>query len=392
MNVELGHLSGTKNTSGSQKLQSPKNFEALQVAVVNLGQNPQNVNKKNITNLLNEINANKDSLNGVNNVTGETKYQELLNNLYSVVDQPSVNSNKDELKDIIKLALETSHSNYFKKVQDTVSYYKFNPVRRSINNQASTQKINAFGKDLKLQTTVTDGNCGVDSLHKALNNAKTNSVPQNVESMREEIGITCGKARDFLVQADVVVKQTEKNSVNQNDVNKLFEDLKSCFKTFAAFKSAIASTNTITWQNNLASIHNWENFAIYVRALDYQDQKTVLSNITGLFSISFDSTKPSSVLSGAGRSEISADNYVQELSDNTKKLYLDLQEMQTGLLSYGFVESRRDGCTQGTLFEFKNNQGQSLYFLLHGFVYSDGQQMNARGDVNSHWQYLTPAQ
>ena len=229
-------------------------------------------------------------------------------------------------------------------------------------------------------------------MHKALNKASINGVPQNVESMRQEVGTICGNAHNFLVQANVVSEQIKKTFVNQNDVNKLFKDLQNCFKTFAAFKSAIASTNTITWQNNLASIHNWEDFATYVNSLDDTGKMTVLSNITGLFSISFDSTKPSSVLSGACRSEISADNYVQELSDNTKKLYLDLQEMQTGLLSYGFVESQRQGCAQGTLFEFKNNQGQSLYFLLHGLVYDDNQQMNARGDVNSHWQYLTPAQ
>ncbi len=390
MQVELGNLHNTSTVV--RKPQLEKNFETLQNEVESLGKATSNVTKKNITKLLKDINNNKSSLNGVNLVTGETHYQVLLNNLYSAVEQPHIGADNNNLLEMIKKDLDTSHSNYFIKVKEAEEYYKSNPVGKSVISNKTTPKITVFGKELELKPTVTDGNCGVDAIKQLTGDSRELPV------IRKDIALKCDSAREFCTLAGST--KVENIEVQQQNILKLLEP---CYKDFATFKKVFIKLSqekrdnidkhSVKLTECLNKSHDWFTFQS-----DFKNAKTseariqILSSIMSQMPLLFDGEL--SLLNGVGRNNIGSGDYKDMLEDNQNKIWLDFQEIKLYLSSQGFIfNSSQDLATpKGVAFKFVDSENKEIILFLNNIQLKNGQHLILQSERSNHWRYLVPVQ
>ena len=250
MNIEINHLPQSNLQSQAKPVMS---FADLQGSIEKLGASGE-VEVGVVNSLIKDIISNKALLtSSTNHMTGETQYEQLLINLFSALDQIKHVTGSDNKYapqiDAIKKEITNNKSHYFNANKETETIGFHQKTNQAYLNQSGisssstssigqNQKpqtnwtINAFDKKLTLHDTVKDGNCGPDSEQKALSHAGIKNIPQDAQGMREDAITTCDNVSGFLKSAGIVIDAIKNNAIKQEQVNSLFTNLQSCFKSF----------------------------------------------------------------------------------------------------------------------------------------------------------------
>ncbi|MFN8769865.1 MAG: hypothetical protein ACK5Z5_09605 [Neisseriaceae bacterium] len=247
-------------------------------------------------------------------------------------------------------------------------------------------EIKAFGKSLELHETFKDGNCGADALQKALSSVYGNEgvSVSNPSEMRRQIATQCDNVRQLLGYARSFIEAL--NGLGSVDITNYYKDLikklELCFRDFNSFKSIVELSND-SQLKDIIKVNNWNELIEKLQNYELDSLKTILQKINGLFPINF-TKEDAGVFGGRGRDGVSDSNYLDAISKDG--IYLDLQEMKTTLLAYGFsaIDSQSHGSY--TIFRFRDDLNREIYLYLTRYNLEN----SSKVESYTHWQYLTP--